>query len=333
MFKIILYCIGIIVFAQELNDDQTPRDSRSQKIAIENTNTQSDSLEDDLAIKNISPENPPNKSDPLIQQMDTIDQKAQDPLLSQNKPQEQSPSNTKTEQDAQKDLIPQDLAQKNEIQTPKDSISQNPINSNQTPKITEDLRAISPQELKQKIDLCEEKNEKKICFQVGMLYYQGLSTYGQKLKEALYFFDRSCDVQQGLGCYQAGIISAKYEHYQHAFIFLEKACQSGDLRGCKNLGILYYNGWGTTKNIYKATDLFKTSCKQGDKASCQKLYLALGNAYKEALNYIGAKKNYQIACDLGENEACEYVKAIELLEKQKYYENAVQNNILKKHSF
>ena len=327
MFKIVFYLASIIAFAQDLNDlinDETAQNPQtSREVTPENIDILSNSNQNDPKTDALPQELEETSKSPIAQEKTISDPKMQDPTPPQSKP--QNLSETKTEENT-KDLKPQNPKPSNEVPN-------NPTDPNKSSKTKEALRAVSPQELKQKITNCEEKNDKKTCFEVGMLYYQGLSAYGQKLKEALYFFDRSCDAQQGLGCYQAGIISAKDEHYQHAFIFLEKACQSGDLRGCKNLGILYYNGWGTTKNIYKATELFRTSCKQGDKASCQKLYLALGNAYKEALNYTGAKKNYQTACNLGEAEACENIKVIEMLEKQKHYENAIQNNVLKKRNF
>ncbi|WP_027327630.1 hypothetical protein [Helicobacter pametensis] len=206
----------------------------------------------------------------------------------------------------------------------------NPINPeffnyNKNPS-REKMQMIGIAELKDKIGQCEEGHDQMVCFEVGMLYYQGRTVYGQKLQNALYFFDRSCDEKRGLGCYEAGIISANAQSYQHAFIFLEKSCQSKDLRGCKNLGILYYNGWGTPRNLYRATELFSFGCKSGDKLACQKLYLSIGNAYQESFNYAGAKKNYQKACELGESQACQNIKTIELLEKQMFYQNRIQKN-------
>lgn len=232
---------------------------------------------------------------------------------------------------SQDSQTPIDQAAPIQEEMPQDSqeITQVPLKDPNDTKHNEKLRAISPQKLNEKIKLCEEKDDKKTCFQVGMLYYQGLSIYGQKLKEALYYFDRSCDPKEGLGCYEAGLISAKYQQYQYAFIFLDRSCQSGDLRGCKNLGILYYNGWGTNKDVFKATQLFSSGCKQGDKSACQKLYLALGNAYQESLNYVGAKKSYKKACELGEKQACEKLRAIEIREKQTDYENTFYGHKLR----
>ncbi|VDH01859.1 cysteine-rich protein H [Helicobacter pametensis] len=210
-----------------------------------------------------------------------------------------------------------------EINKPKSS-ADNPINSdffNKNDRSEEKLQAINPQYLRDKITQCEEREDQNACFEVGMLFYQGRSVYGQKLQQALYFFDRSCDTKRGLGCYEAGIIAANSQAYQHAFIFLEKSCQSGDLRGCKNLGVLYYNGWGTPKNIYKATEIFNLGCKKGDRLSCQKLYLALGNAYQESLNYSGAKKNYRQACELGESQACQKLEAVIMLENNNRRQN------------
>lgn len=197
------------------------------------------------------------------------------------------------------------------------------LNKNQS---RESLRSIGPKELRAKIEQCEEKEDKNACFDVGMIYYQGRSIYGQQLRHALYFFDRSCDEKNGFGCYEAGIIGANFKQYQYALIFLEKSCQSGDLRGCKNLGVLYYNGWGAPKNMHLAAELFNFGCKSGDQSSCQKFYLALGDAYKEARNFIGAKKNYQKGCELGDEQSCKEMEVMDLLQKELYRQNVIQNN-------
>lgn len=190
----------------------------------------------------------------------------------------------------------------------------------------EKLRSIGPKELREKIEQCEEKEDKNACFDIGMIYYQGRSVYGQQLKHAFYFFDRSCDEKKGLGCYEAGIIGANFKQYPYALIFLEKSCQSKDLRGCKNLGILYYNGWGAPKNVNRAIELFNFGCKSGDQSSCQKFYLALGNAYKESRNFIGAKKNYQKGCELGDEQSCKEMEIVDLVQKELYRQNVIENN-------
>lgn len=194
----------------------------------------------------------------------------------------------------------------------------------------EAMRSIGPKELREKIQQCEENEDKNTCFDVGMIYYQGRSIYGQQLKHALYFFDRSCDEKAGLGCYEAGVIGSNFKQYQYAFIFFEKSCQSGDLRGCKNLGVLYYNGWGSPKNAHRATELFNFGCKSGDQSSCQKLYLALGDAYKESRNFVGAKKNYQKGCELGDEQSCKQAEVMELLQQELYRQNAFPGNAKRK---
>lgn len=195
----------------------------------------------------------------------------------------------------------------------------------------ETMQRIEYQELRKRIEQCEEKENKNACFDVGMIYYQGRSVDGgQQLNHALYFFDRSCDEKNGLGCYEGGIIEANFKRYNQAFVFLQKSCQSGDLRGCKNLAILYYNGWGIPKNVNIATQIFSSSCQKGDKSSCQKYHLALGNVRKDVRNFIGAKKNYQKGCDLGDQEACDAVKEMDRLQREVYRQNLIQHNAKRK---
>lgn len=344
--SVILYLCAL-VFAQPSIDDLLKNHSDQTQDQMEKPKKQED-LPPELQLPQVEDKNtvqiPQNQENdifaedkqelqkaPQEKQNETIASEASD-SLQQAQEELESEKPLGAGSSAQSQEVPQipnaseDIKEKQtqEIKKP-DPSSNTPVNPdflNQGKNLPkEQLQAINPQYLRDKIAQCEEKEDKNACFDVGMLFYQGRSVYGQKLQHALYFFDRSCDEKRGLGCYEAGIISANSRAYQHSFIFLEKSCQSGDLRGCKNLGILYYNGWGIPKNIYKATEIFNLGCKKGDKLSCQKLYLALGNAYQESRNYSGAKKHYRQACELGEAQACQKMEAIILLEQEAQRKN------------
>ena len=51
----------------------------------------------------------------------------------------------------------------------------------------------------------------------------------------------------------------------------KKACDSGNMRGCYNLGVMYTNGNGVEKDLGKAVELFKKACDGGDMDGCRNL--------------------------------------------------------------
>lgn len=193
----------------------------------------------------------------------------------------------------------------------------------------EKLTLFSMQMLQQKTKQCEENENQLACFDLGMIYYQGRSTEGQNLKKAFYFLDFSCDGNQRLGCYEAGIIKANIgKDYSKAALFLNRACQAKDLRGCRNLGVLFYHGLGVPKQPQIAMKLFNQNCKNGDQSSCQKYYYGLAQAYQSSQNLQGAKKYYKKACELEDKNSCNKIREILILENQMYQQNVIQNNAL-----
>ena len=51
----------------------------------------------------------------------------------------------------------------------------------------------------------------------------------------------------------------------------KKACDSGNMLGCSNLGSRYAIGNGVEKDLGKAVELFKKACDGGDMDGCRNL--------------------------------------------------------------
>ncbi|MCI7024032.1 MAG: sel1 repeat family protein, partial [Campylobacter sp.] len=51
----------------------------------------------------------------------------------------------------------------------------------------------------------------------------------------------------------------------------KKACDSGDMLGCSNLGSRYAIGNGVEKDLGKAVELFKKACDGGNMPGCYNL--------------------------------------------------------------
>ncbi len=56
--------------------------------------------------------------------------------------------------------------------------------------------------------------------------------------------------------------------YKTASELMQKACDSGYMRACWNLGLLYSNGRGVKRDEKKALSLYKMACDGGNKKGC-----------------------------------------------------------------
>lgn len=176
-----------------------------------------------------------------------------------------------------------------------------PIDKNYT-EHKEQMKPISQEELEQKSRQCEITKDGKLCFEIGMIYYQGRNQGGQNLGEALFHLELSCQSNEMLGCYEAGLIVAHSKNLdpKKSLSLLNRSCQSGDLRGCEEEATILYN----QGDIYQALKILKQTCDGGKDGACQKFYYILANAYAKAKNPAGAAKFYKKSCELGYIKAC-----------------------------
>ena len=71
--------------------------------------------------------------------------------------------------------------------------------------------------------------------------------------------------------YEQGISFYDNEDYDKAFESFKKACDGGDMRGCRSLGTMYANGNGVEKDFSKAVELYKKACDGGNMHGCRNL--------------------------------------------------------------
>ncbi|GAA6873265.1 hypothetical protein HpHNI6_12680 [Helicobacter pylori] len=69
--------------------------------------------------------------------------------------------------------------------------------------------------------------------------------------------------------FNLGMLSYDKQDFSKARKYFEKACDLNNGRGCKNLGVLYYNGQGVEKDLTKATYFYSKACKLGYKKACE----------------------------------------------------------------
>ncbi|GAA8464445.1 hypothetical protein KKKH24_00460 [Helicobacter pylori] len=68
-----------------------------------------------------------------------------------------------------------------------------------------------------------------------------------------------------------GIKSYEKQDFSKAKGYFEKACDLNNGGGCSNLGVLYQNGEGVEKNLIKAAYFYSKACKLGNQKACEVL--------------------------------------------------------------
>lgn len=104
--------------------------------------------------------------------------------------------------------------------------------------------------------------------------------------------------------YDEGMSAYDSQNYEKAFKIFRKACDDGIAGMCNNLGFMYDNAQGTTKDNFKAVEAYKEACDGKIAIGCYNL----GNMYRESkgtrLDYFKAFEAYDEACKLGFAVGC-----------------------------
>ncbi|MDY5466812.1 MAG: tetratricopeptide repeat protein [Campylobacter sp.] len=99
-----------------------------------------------------------------------------------------------------------------------------------------------------------------VCAVIVLVGYIALDRSGIELPS----FDAKKDYEQGIAFYNN-------KEHDKAFESFKKACDGGDMRGCRSLGAMYDNGIGVEKNEQKAVELYKKVCDGGEMNGCRNL--------------------------------------------------------------
>ena len=93
----------------------------------------------------------------------------------------------------------------------------------------------------------------------------------------------------------------------------EKACDSGNMRGCYNLGVMYTNGNGVEKNEQKAVELYKKVCDGGEMRGCYNLGVMYAKGSGVEKDFGKAAELFKKACDGGDMNGCRSLDIIYML--------------------
>ena len=86
---------------------------------------------------------------------------------------------------------------------------------------------------------------------------------------------KACDSGNMLGCSNLGsryaIGNGVEKDLGKAVELFKKACDGENMRGCYNLGLMYEKGKGVEEDFSKAAELLKKACDGGDMNGCRNL--------------------------------------------------------------
>ena len=93
--------------------------------------------------------------------------------------------------------------------------------------------------------------------------------------------------------------------YQKAAELWQKACDSGEAKGCSRLGFLYQDGQGVNQDYQKAAQLYQKACDSGEANGYFNLGALYGNGLGVKQNFSTAKQYFGKACELGLQLGCD----------------------------
>ena len=91
---------------------------------------------------------------------------------------------------------------------------------------------------------------------------------------------------------------------QARVVTYQQACKGGDMVSCTNLGVLYEQGTGVTKNAARAATLYQQACAGGEKAGCAGLGVLHARGTGVPKDATKAAAFFQRACAGGFAQAC-----------------------------
>ena len=138
------------------------------------------------------------------------------------------------------------------------------------------------------------------CFALGQYYANGQKGYTKNNTKSKYFFEKACDLNYGVGCYNLGLVYLNglgvNKNKSSAKTYFDKACSLGRQEACDEISNNYSSGSNISHEEY---------CSQGKGEYC----FSLGWSYANGKNgytkdYSKAIDFYRKACDLDYGPAC-----------------------------
>ena len=123
---------------------------------------------------------------------------------------------------------------------------------------------------------------------------------------------KACENGDVKGCRELGNIYSEAngieQNYKKAFELYTKACDGNDAEGCSKLGVMYRDGDGTEYNKEKAKQLFEKACNNEFIEGCNKLGKIYSFLYDNPDSKLRSIQPFKKACDKGNSEGCKNLR-------------------------
>lgn|GEM_PF-2691783 len=114
----------------------------------------------------------------------------------------------------------------------------------------------------------EEQCQKGVvedCFNVGKLYFIGMTGKGRDFSKAFRFFNEACRLGEGRGCYYMGRLSTNAPVRIHRY---EEACEKGYAAACTEVGAIFLQGREVPPDYTRAFAYAMRGCRGYDAMGC-----------------------------------------------------------------
>jgi TPR repeat protein len=147
-----------------------------------------------------------------------------------------------------------------------------------------------------------------LCYSIGLAYDNGTDGFSVNRKLAAGYYEKACARDIAGACTNLGLLYRNgrgvTKDVSRAAALYKKACDANEPSACSNLGLLHNSGEGVAKDESRATALFDKACTAGNAYACSLLGDQYGNGRGAARDEAKAAVNYTKACDGGIPESC-----------------------------
>jgi TPR repeat protein len=152
------------------------------------------------------------------------------------------------------------------------------------------------------------------CTLIGGELYAGRESFARDLARSATFYERGCDLGNGLACNNLGDaleygLSVPRDLSRAASLY-ERACHAGRPIGCSNLGHLLEHGEGVAQDVARARSLYRDACTAGDTYGCLHVQLLAAEDAGAPRDPGRSVAHWQRACDSHDARACAFVGLI-----------------------
>ena len=144
------------------------------------------------------------------------------------------------------------------------------------------------------------------CYGIASLYEKGRGV-DINLDTASVMYQQACSAEYAPACSQMGTMLITIPDLSDPVAgmgYVKKGCEMGDDDGCVQLGVLYADGSGGTKDLAKAKSIFEDTCSKKMGLGCYQLGMLYDKGEGVTADMNKALTLYQQGCDMLSGPSC-----------------------------